>query len=145
LFENLSNNSIQHASTYSTRRRALAPKAPKTEGLFKVGQSSDIANQVVDAINKKFDQLIVAGFAPHCTHTNTQHSPCSFCSNPMHQVNDCPTVAKFSNVSIEQVNAAFSHLGNDPYSNTYNPRWKNHPNFSWKAQAASNSVPGVYN
>ncbi|XP_050229091.1 uncharacterized protein LOC126678228 [Mercurialis annua] len=22
--------------------------------------------------------------------------------------------------------------GNDPYSNTYNPRWENHPNFAWK-------------
>ena len=21
---------------------------------------------------------------------------------------------------------------NDPYSNIYNPRWRNHPNFSWK-------------
>jgi len=51
----------------------------------------------------------------------------------MHQVNDCPTVANFSDVSTEQVNAAFSDPGNDPYSNTYNPGWKNHPNFSWKA------------
>jgi len=63
----------------------------------------------------------------------------------MHQVNDCPTAANFSDVSTEQVNAAFSHPGNDPYSNTYNPGWKNYPNFSWKAQAASNSVPEVYN
>ena len=23
---------------------------------------------------------------------------------------------------------------NNPYSNTYNPGWKNHPNFSWKDQ-----------
>jgi len=88
---------------------------------------------------------MVAGFAPHFAHTNTQHSLCSLCLSPMHQVNDCPTPANFSNVSTEQVNAVFSHLGNDPYSNTYNPRWKNHPNFSWKAQAASNSVLGVYN
>jgi hypothetical protein len=33
LFENLSNNSIQHAST---RRRAPTPKAPKTEGLLEI-------------------------------------------------------------------------------------------------------------
>jgi hypothetical protein len=141
-FENLSNNSIQHAST---RSRAHAPKAPKTEGLFEVRHSSGIATQVVDAINRKFDQLMVAGFAPHSAHTNTQHSPCSFCSSPMHQVNDCPTAANFSDVSTKYINAIFSHPSNDPYSNTYNPRWKNHPNFSWKAQAASNSVPEVYN
>jgi hypothetical protein len=63
----------------------------------------------------------------------------------MHQVKDCPTIANFFDVSTEQVNASFSHPGNDPYSNTYNLRWKIHPNFSWKAQVASNSVPGVYN
>jgi hypothetical protein len=69
LFENLSNNSIQHAST---RRRVPAPKASKTEGLFEVGHSSDIATQVVDAIIRKFDQLMVAGFAPRSAHTHTQ-------------------------------------------------------------------------
>ena len=29
--------------------------------------------------------------------------------------------------------------GNDPYSNTYNPGWRNHPNFSWKPQPVTNS------
>jgi hypothetical protein len=39
----------------------------------------------------------------------------------MHQVNNCPTVVNYNDVSNEQVNAAFSRLGNDLYSNTYNP------------------------
>jgi hypothetical protein len=39
----------------------------------------------------------------------------------MHHTNDCPTAGKFSDDSTEQVNATFSHPGNDPYSNTYNP------------------------
>ena len=39
MFENLSNNSRQQVSN---RRRALAPKAPKTESLFEVGQPSDM-------------------------------------------------------------------------------------------------------
>jgi hypothetical protein len=142
LFENLSNNSIQHAST---RRRAPAPKAPKTEGLFEIGHSSDVATQVVDAITRKLDLMMVAGFAPNSTHMHTQHAPCSFCSSPMHHTNDYPTAGKVSDDSTEQVNAAFSHLGNDPYSNTYNPGWRNRPNFSWKAQDSSNSVPGVHN
>jgi hypothetical protein len=76
LFENLSNNSIQHASI---RRRAPAPKAPKIEGLFEIGHSLDIATQIVDAINRKFNQLMVAAFAPNSvhmhthTHTHTHH------------------------------------------------------------------------
>ncbi|XP_062166982.1 uncharacterized protein LOC133873275 [Alnus glutinosa] len=58
----------------------------------------------------------------------------------MHHTNDCPIAAKFSDDSTEQVNVAFSHPGNDPYSNTYNPGWRNHPHFSWKAQASSSNV-----
>jgi hypothetical protein len=53
LFENLSNNSIQHAST---RCREPASKAPKTEGLFEIRHSSDVATQVVDAITRKLYQ-----------------------------------------------------------------------------------------
>jgi len=128
LFENLSNNSIQQVSK-------------DVEHLH----SSDVATQVVDAITRKLDQIMVAGFVPNSAHMHTQHTPCSFCSSPMHHTNDCPTAGKFSDDSTEQVNATFSHPGNDPYSNTYNPGWRNHPNFSWKPQASSNSVPGLHN
>jgi hypothetical protein len=35
---------------------------------------------------------------------------------------------------LDQMNALnnFDRPQNDPYSNTYNPGWKNHPNFSYK-------------
>jgi hypothetical protein len=86
LFENLSNNSIQHAST---RCRAPAPKAPKTEGLFEIGHSPDVVTQVVDAITRKLDQLMVFGFSPNSVHIHTQHESCSFSSSPMHHIHDC--------------------------------------------------------
>jgi hypothetical protein len=87
----------------------------------------------------------MTGFAPNAAHINTQPEPCSFCSSTMHQVNNCPTVVNYTDVSNEQVNAAFSRSGNDPYSNTYNPGWRNHPNFSWKSQNAENLAPGPHN
>ena len=31
----------------------------------------------------------------------------------------------------EPMNAAFSRPNNNPYAPTYNPGWRNHPNFSW--------------
>ena len=31
----------------------------------------------------------------------------------------------------------------NPYAQSYNPRWKNHPNFSWKNQNAINSMEQV--
>ncbi|XP_050876203.1 uncharacterized protein LOC127079892 [Lathyrus oleraceus] len=33
---------------------------------------------------------------------------------------------------------------NNPYSNTYNPGWKNHPNFSWKDQKGNTPQHGQY-
>ena len=89
-----------------------------------------MATQIVDAITKKLDQLMTTGFAPNTSHMNTQPKPCTFCSSPMHRVNNCPTIGNYIDVSHKQVNAAFPRLGNDPYSNTYNPGWRNHPNFS---------------
>jgi hypothetical protein len=101
-----------------------------------------MATQVVDAITKKLDQLMTASLAPNAAYISIQPKPCSFCSSTMHQVNKCPTIGNYTNVSNEQVNAAFSRLGNDPYSNTYNPGWRNHPNFSWKSSNAENSATG---
>jgi hypothetical protein len=49
---------------------ASTPKAPKADGLFEVGHF-DIATQVVDAITRKLDQLMVVGLALillACTH-----------------------------------------------------------------------------
>jgi hypothetical protein len=84
-----------------------------------------MATQVVDAITKKLDQLMIASFAPNTAHMNTQPEPCSFCSSTMHHVNNCPTVGNYTNISNEQVNAAFSRPSNDLYSNTYNLGWRN--------------------
>jgi hypothetical protein len=141
MIENLSNNSRQQASN---RRREPVPKAPKTESLCEVRPPADMTTQVVDAITKKLDQLIT-GFAPNAAHINIQPEQCSFCSSTMHQVNNCPSAVNYTDISNEQVNAAFSRPGNDPYSNTYNPGWRNHPNFSWKGQNAENSTSGPHN
>jgi hypothetical protein len=142
MFENLSNNSRQQASN---RWRTPAPKASKTESILKVGHSSDMTTQVVNAITKKLDQIMTIGFAPNTAHISTQPKSCSFCSSIMHHVNDCPSAGNYTDVSHEQVNAAFSRSGNDPYSNIYNPGWRNHPNFSWKSPNAENSAPGPHN
>jgi hypothetical protein len=68
LSENLISNSVHHAFT---RRSALAPKEPKADGLFEVGHFVDVATQVVDAIIRKLDKLMVAGLAPNSAHMHT--------------------------------------------------------------------------
>jgi hypothetical protein len=68
---------------------------------FEIGHSSDVATQVVNAINRKLYQLMVAGFAPNSTHMHSQHAPCSLCSSPMYHINDCPTTGNFYDASTE--------------------------------------------
>jgi len=58
---------------------------------------------------------------------------CGICSIAGHSTDMCPTLQE---EPIEQVNVADGFPGQpqrkyDPYSNTYNPGWRNHPNFSY--------------
>jgi len=45
--------------------------------------------------------------------------------------------AQYSEFVQKQVQAAqgFSRLIKDPFSNTYNPDWRNFSNFSWRPQS----------
>ncbi|XP_050898002.1 uncharacterized protein LOC127104905 [Lathyrus oleraceus] len=56
----------------------------------------------------------------------TQASNCEICGGP-HLTAYCVATAQ----QIEEIKFLRQ---NNPYSNTYNPGWKNHPNFSWKDQ-----------
>jgi hypothetical protein len=67
---------------------------------------------------------------------------CSVCASPMHQAQNCPSMTVFE---MEQVNAfnSFQKPSNGPYSETYNPGWRNHPNFSWKQNQPTTNQGGV--
>ncbi|XP_073152997.1 uncharacterized protein [Henckelia pumila] len=58
---------------------------------------------------------------------------CGVCAKVGHATDMCPTIQEGS---TEQINAAGGFPGPpqqkyDPYSNTYNPGWKDHPNFRY--------------
>jgi hypothetical protein len=59
---------------------------------------------------------------------------CVGCNEVGHVVEECPLL---QGQPSTEVNAAFVRPfagRTDPFSNTYNPGWKNHPNFSWRGQ-----------
>ena len=68
---------------------------------------------------------------------STNQVVCEWCAGP-HASVECQAgnpFAQTSNCSSERVNYVnnFQQRPNQgPYSNTYNPGWRNHPNFSWK-------------
>ena len=86
------------------------------------------------------------------SHIFNPHESCSYCSNPHHQVENCPSFEQvencpsfeqFFNFSYKQMNTSFSSLGFESNSNFYNPNWSNYSNFSWQAHATRNYTPQV--
>ncbi|CAN6704265.1 unnamed protein product [Malus baccata var. baccata] len=58
---------------------------------------------------------------------------CIICSETTHDITQCPNKDSYPELVQEHVNMVnnFIRPRSDPYSNTYNPGWKNHPNLSW--------------
>jgi hypothetical protein len=84
----------------------------------------------MDAIVKRLDALSME--KPVKAVNTFPVDSCSICASPLHQAQNCPSMAVFS--EMEQVNAFnnFQKHSTGPYSETYNPGWRNHPNFSLK-------------
>ena len=102
----------------------------KRSEIYQIGNIMDIHSKV-DELSQKLDRLLNTGQSPILP--NPIQEVCALCASPNHFVSECPAVPQFSEFMHEQVQQApvqqARRLGNDPYSNTYNPGWRNHPNF----------------
>ncbi|KAM2145525.1 hypothetical protein ACFX1R_049065 [Malus domestica] len=97
-------------------------------GVFEINNSTKFASKAqVDAIASKLDTLLsMNGRA-------SVQEVCSICAVPGHATVGCSYNVDFPEFVQEQANMvnAYRRPGNDPYSNTYNQGWRNHPNLSW--------------
>jgi len=69
-----------------------------------------------------------------------QPEVCSLCASPMHFTQNCPSLSTCAEYLPEQVNAFndYRKPTSGPFAETYNPGWRNHPNFSWKQNKPQN-------
>ena len=99
-----------------------------------ITHTMDLMAQKLDQIlTLKVQELVVQLKAsPYPPMIQSPQETCNFCASLSHNMIECPTVAQFLSFIQEQVQAAqgVSHSSIDPYFNNYNPRWKQHPNFS---------------
>ena len=124
IYETLATNSQQKAVR---GRRA---------GVHEVSSSSSDLNSKVDDLTRKMNLLL---------NNNVMiREQCSFCGALGHTEASCNMNQQLGG-GFEEANymGGFQkpHQRNDPYSNTYNPGWRNHPNVSWKDQRANPPRP----
>ncbi|XP_075479313.1 uncharacterized protein LOC142520196 [Primulina tabacum] len=121
LLEEMAASSYHPQSERNNRR--------KSAGVHQVTDFSAITAQF-DALNRKLDSLNVGGTA-----MRLQEIFCDNCGGE-HYAKDCQD----DNPFYVQEGAPINQVGvqnrprNDPYSNKYNPGWRQHPNFSWGGQ-----------
>jgi hypothetical protein len=110
-----------------TSCRDKSAQYPKKGGILELKGDTELS-QRMDAIVKRLDALSVE--KPVNAANTFPVESCSVCASPMHQAQNCPSMTIFA--KMEQVNAFnnFQKSSTVPYSETYNPRWRNHPNFS---------------
>ena len=108
IIENVVANSSQWDSRELTRNSA-----------YEVSSSNEVA-----ALSRKLDAVV--------TMLSKNAEPCGICAAQTHPTHLCPHSGTYPEVvEAHQVNA-FNNQRNDPFSHTYNPGWREHPNLAWK-------------
>jgi hypothetical protein len=106
-----------------------APKA----GIFQVDNSTLLSAQM-DALTRQLAQMNSGASAANTAKPINAGNifSCEHCGGMDHTTLECQL--GIQEPGLDQVNALnnFGRPQNDPYSNTYNPGWRNHPNFSYK-------------
>ncbi|KAL5540114.1 hypothetical protein UlMin_044201 [Ulmus minor] len=124
------------AHTWTRPNAIESTKKIQTAGIYQL-KEEDILKARLEALTKEIKVLKTKDTrAPESVVRVESHEPCFMCNRLDHTPRGCPTYFEIKEIK-EECNA----LGipfrktSDPYSNTFNPGWKNHPNFSWRSNA----------
>ena len=117
LLEKMASNNYQWHGERNQPKRAA--------GVYEIDNLS-MVNAKLDSLTKKLEKLSFAGHP-------SQVFSCEVCGG-RHSTTECQQGIIFpQDHSIEQLTTLNNSNGKsqgNPYSNTYNPGWRNHPNFS---------------
>ncbi|KAL5578388.1 hypothetical protein UlMin_020087 [Ulmus minor] len=128
LLERMANNNYQ----WPTER---VPAGRRVAGVHEVSEITSLTAQIASLVNTLNNQQAT----PHQSVNSVQGTgeSCVLC-NGNHRFESCPSNPE-SVCYVGNMNR-----NNNPFSNTYNPGWRQHPNFSWSNQGAgqgSNHAP----
>ncbi|KAK2436917.1 hypothetical protein QL285_021877 [Trifolium repens] len=109
--------------------RSKSERDPKKKGMIEVSTHTALLAQI-ELLNKQLAAKSIS--EPNVS--QVQDVRCDFCQGP-HANGMCSAEA-----NAEEANYADGYQKNNPFSGTYNPGWKDHPNLSWGNQG--NSLQG---
>src|SRR5262249_24383784 len=126
---------IDEMATNSYQWQVDRAATKKQVGVRNVDAVTALAAQI-ELLNKKMDGMSVGVMMM-----------CKLCGVPRHKSVECQ-----DGIPFENPRKKFVFRGNlqrppqnNPYLNTYNPGWRNHPNFSWSNQQNQRPPPPGYN
>ncbi|XP_039126971.1 uncharacterized protein LOC120263138 [Dioscorea cayenensis subsp. rotundata] len=119
LIENMASNECH----WSTRQ-----KPPRATGIYEINDNTGLAAKV-EALTKRFYQFVLgtssnSGAVLSCETCGAGHATIQC---PISIASDAPVE------TVDYVGGGPRGPGN-PYGNTYNQGWRNHPNFAWSQQ-----------
>ena len=123
LFETLN----EHSQQFSSRGRQRI----KSKGMYKVNLNGGSPNQM-NIVERKLDMIVEAMTTQNILPSQqaAQLQVCAICSHFDHTTETFPLYSSTDQEQANYVRQSNYPPKNNPYSNTYNPRWRNHSNFS---------------
>ena len=113
---------------------------PTRGGIHHLRENDDLQEKIanltrkLEAIElKKVNEVTVVPKVPSMPMESVVEESCTICDDPTHSTINCPNLPQVKGeIQIEQANALNYQRKpfNYPYSETYNPGWGKHPNFS---------------
>jgi hypothetical protein len=120
----------------------VKPEPNSRGGLYHVKADEDMSARIA-TLTRKVEAIELSKVGVTKSHKPIEIS-CEICEANVHLTKDCLTIPAFKEVLHEQANAtnAYQRPFSSPYSETYNPNWRNHPNFSWRNGQSTNEFQG---
>ncbi|XVF72371.1 hypothetical protein PTKIN_Ptkin12aG0116600 [Pterospermum kingtungense] len=138
--DHLAENSQSWHSTSSSENSIRSNLANASRGKHHLNQEDDL-NARVASLTRKIEAMEMKKEKEIKSVQNDEI--CGICDAVGHSTNICPNIPVFKEVFHEQVNVMNNYKKPFPssFSDTYNPGWRNHPNFSWRRDNDAQQIP----
>ncbi|KAJ4717067.1 Retrovirus-related Pol polyprotein [Melia azedarach] len=131
--DHLAENSQSWQTTSSSENSIRSNLASSSGGKYTLSQEDDLSARVAN-LTRKIEAMELRKVKEVKSVLNDE--VCGICEIMGHCTQDCPNVPIFKEMFHDQANSMNTFKKtfptHSPYSETYNPGWRNHPNFSWK-------------